>query len=737
MMVISKVSVAVGLVLSLGMDAHPVFAETSNFKQRGPEVLEGQKALPVEAPQPVYKIDPAVKAFAADNPTLPLIVELNSPEYRAILKQAREQEAKAVAKVSQEIRALVREYEPKGSFATKDEELDAWSAAKGSQPKAITERMKQLNMEREEVALDIRSQFKDKAESILAPSQKKFAAMVESLGGEVTQFIDTNHSVAITMPADALKRLAKNPMVIAVSLDNPGEPELNNQTQSLGVGSFWNDGEDGGIWDVGILDSGVEETHSALNSHTFIENYAVNGTHGTGVACMYASTNNTYKGLAYGLDKILVDNAGSASTSMAGADWMVRTASDDPEVINYSWGNGSASTTTWGSMARFVDGIVHSKNLIWAKSAGNQGYGAGTTMTQPGENYNGMTVANMDDKNTVTRSDDVITGSSSRGPAYDGRKKPDIAAPGNQTYTCTTGNSYANLGGTSSAAPKVGAVSLLLRDSGHYYPISMKATMINTADSWDDANTQTTADDSQVTGKQWNRTYGWGYLDARHAEFHKDDYFIDTIAKTGNSGDYKLYVGQNYVGDKSTIVWERDVDYNNASTPTSYKNLSDINMRLYDEDSESLEDTDFSSKDNVHQVAATSSGRKVIKVYAWNSSQSERVALATEENFERAVAPSFNLVKSYTYAGLPGYYTVRVNITNLGSIKAHDITASISLPAGVSLISSSASTSVSDLDAGAGTSASWLVFKSPLGNLNNISYTATSYSYGEVFASTN
>ena len=49
------------------------------------------------------------------------------------------------------------------------------------------------------------------------------------------------------------------------------------------------------------------------------------------------------------------------------------------------------------------------------------------TMTVPANNYNALTVANMDDKNTVTRSDDIITGSSSRGPTEDGHKKPGIS----------------------------------------------------------------------------------------------------------------------------------------------------------------------------------------------------------------------------------------------------------------------------------------------------------------------
>ena len=66
----------------------------------------------------------------------------------------------------------------------------------------------------------------------------------------------------------------------------------------------------------------------------------------------------------------------------------------------------------------------------WAKSAGNNGFGT-NTMTVPANNYNGLTVANMNDMNSTSRSDDVITDSSSRGPTVLNRKKPDLSAPGN------------------------------------------------------------------------------------------------------------------------------------------------------------------------------------------------------------------------------------------------------------------------------------------------------------------
>lgn len=128
--------------------------------------------------------------------------------------------------------------------------------------------------------------------------------------------------------------------------------------------------------------------------------------------------------------------------------------------------------------------MVFDYSTTWAKSAGNQGVGT-NTMTVPGNNYNGLTVANMFDNNTLSRSDDVIWFESSRGPTVDGRKKPDLAAPGEQTMTCNSSGGYSNLGGTSSAAPKVGAASLLLMDGGNWDPRAIKAVLINTADSWD------------------------------------------------------------------------------------------------------------------------------------------------------------------------------------------------------------------------------------------------------------
>ena len=85
------------------------------------------------------------------------------------------------------------------------------------------------------------------------------------------------------------------PGVAEVVYDHPGEPELDNQVSSLGADTGWSSGFDGGLgcWCTRLWRT---ETHEALSGHTFYENMAANGNHGTGVACMYRSTNATYKG---------------------------------------------------------------------------------------------------------------------------------------------------------------------------------------------------------------------------------------------------------------------------------------------------------------------------------------------------------------------------------------------------------------------------------------------------------
>lgn len=688
----------------------------------------------------VVRIDPMLERLAAQQTSLPVIIIFGEQPQRKIARSLNEKYEPQIDALAARVRGIYDKYLPRDNQDTEDKEIEHSKKLTQYVTDADKKEIRALNEEREKLMRELRQQIARESAAAVAEVQKVYAGRISSLGAKIQENYATLNAISAEIPVAALKEIASLSGVAEIVYNNPGKAELSNQVQSLGADTWWASGFDGGVWDVGVLDEGVLETHDALKSHTFYENYATNGNHGTGVACMYASTNATHKGLAFGLNAILVDNAGDDATTMAGADWMLRFAGDDPEVINYSWGNGDATGSDWHSLSRFVDGVVFDYATNWAKSAGNQGAGT-NTMTIPANNYNGLTVTNMYDNNTITRTDDVIWNTSSRGPTVDGRKKPDLSAPGHETMTCNNSGGYSNLGGTSSAAPKVGAASLLLMDGGNWDPRAIKAVLINTADSWEDNNTDTSADDGAKTGKEWNKTYGWGYLDLWHAHFHRNDYFSSSVKPKGQTGSFKLYKGQMYNGDKATLVWERDVDYNNAATPTSYRSLSDLDLKLYAETTNTQLDSDTTVKDNVHQVAASASQAAVVKVYAYSSSfdgaSTEPYTLATEENFALATGPVFtNTITALAsvYRGFNFTYTVAVK--NTGDLDAHSVNVSINLPAGFVLASGTATQNVGSIADGGTKTVSWTVTAPNYVTTASIGMTAKSVSYGETFSAT-
>lgn len=714
------------------------------FTAAGPlQALETLKPSTPAADTP-QRIEPVLKELAARQASLPVIIVLAAQPQHDIARRVRAQHEPEIERLSMQVRAIYAQYAPMVSLRTEDEELAHAKMAMAQLPADVKARVEELNKQRESLTRQMRSEIARLSEQAVADSQAKAAAVIERAGGKIRQRVVVVNSIAATIPSAALDMLAQEGSLIAeIVYDRPGKPELDVQADSLGADTWWSSGLDGGVWDVGVLDSGVAQTHPALNTHTVYENFAGNGSHGTGVACMYASTDATHRGLAFGLDSVLIDDAGATGTSMAGADWMVRLAGDDPEVINYSWGNGGAADNDWHSFSRFVDAVVRDYGTSWAKSAGNEGWGT-TTITVPANNYNGLTVANIFDQNTLSRADDRVWTSSSRGPTKNGRKKPDLAAPGHQTTTCDTGNGWTTLGGTSSAAPKVGAATLLLNDAGNWNPMSIKAVLINTADAIDDKGTESTADDVPVTGKKWNKSYGWGHMDLWHAHFHRNDWFRSSVKPNGQAGDYKLYKGHAFTGDKATLVWERDVNYNNAATPTSFRKLSDIDLAMYREATNGLMDKDISIADNVHQVAASADDDSVVKVYAYSDSfdgaASESFALATEENFKAAVGPKFAVTWIAPGAVLSNAtFKVSARVSNSGDLDAHNVNVRLNLPSGYTPVAGALTRSVGRIADGGSTTVTWTVRAPNYTFVPGLVYTSlsasvSSQSYGESFS---
>ncbi|MCW8387640.1 S8 family serine peptidase [Fluoribacter dumoffii] len=467
-------------------------------------------------------------------------------------------------------------------------------------------------------------------------------------------------AIAIQIPKNRslLYQIANLDAAAQISLHTAAVPELDINAQALklapssvypNVNNWWAHGYTGKNGIIGIIDTGVDPLHPALSNKKLIVRQDVNSgysshlngvkePHATGVACIYASDNEKYKGMAYGASTIISGLAGEETAdpvsilrTMETLDWMLNRAELKPNLINYSMGNGRLDLNCpacpeWSGLAKVIDYVVNTQKILLVKSAGNEGYiepdqqsTFGSTLTVPGDNYNALTVANMNalviENNTAIKTADrskhLIRSTSSRGPTPFGRRKPDLTAPGHDTMTCAPdpkvyGFIYSNamnykdgyrlMGGTSSAAPHVGAAVLLLQDAGIQNPMAIKALLINSADTWTDNGTADSGH-SKIMGSAWSRTYGWGYLNMEEAFRQRINIREGELTVEKPVWEYETLLKR---GQKITLVHERRVGY--TSEGHEWK-LSHLVLELIDRDLQKVIDSDNSPIDTVHQVA--------------------------------------------------------------------------------------------------------------------------------------
>ncbi|MGL5741785.1 MAG: S8 family serine peptidase [Legionella sp.] len=467
-------------------------------------------------------------------------------------------------------------------------------------------------------------------------------------------------AVALQIPLNrnVLYKIADLEAAAQISSHAAAVPELDVTAQAIklapssfyhNVANWWAHGYTGQTGVIGLIDTGVDPTHPALAGkrlilrHDLGSGYSthINGVkepHATGVACIYASNHEKYKGMSYGASTIISGLAGeetwdpvSIMQTMETLDWMLNRSEVKPTVINYSMGNGLLDVNCpacpeCSGLAKVIDYVVNTQKTLWVKSAGNAGYIApmhqitfASTLTVPGDNYNGITVANMNTvvaenevvEKTADRSKHLIRNTSSRVPTHFGRRKPDITAPGHDTMTCAPDpkvydfiyskamnykDGYRLMEGTSSAAPHVGASVLLLQDAGIQNPLAIKELLINSADTWTDAGTEDSGH-TQVMGSSWNRTYGWGYLNMDKAFKQRNNIIESELTAENPVWEYPTQLKR---GQKVTLVHERRVGY--TAEGDEWK-LSHLVLELIDVEHQKVIASDTSPVDTVHQVA--------------------------------------------------------------------------------------------------------------------------------------
>jgi serine protease AprX len=739
----------VALLLSASV-AHaddPIPTPASDKVVLPPEPTKEPPPTPVALPA-----EPVTQTMTEDGRVVVIIFLKEQPLHEASQEVRAEYEPRFEALRAQ-MQAVVPEPWEGQSFATVKEEQEAVRAA--PEPSAAQrDEIEALSAQMDALDTEMRREMMERARPRLEASQAELVQAIENLGGQVLYRYATLNGVAAAIPPEARAAIEARHEVAEVVDDQLMSGHLNVSVPSIYASTWWSAGYDGGAWDVGVVDSGIDDNHPALSSQTFYQNRClatadavypgmpgtdptvddVNG-HGTHVAGIVASTNSTYRGVAYGLDGVLNLKAGFDlngsdggfasmywSDSMACVDWGITTAGDDADTLNLSYGGSTSSDDT--SFARFWDAVVDDLRVPSTISAGNDGPSA-YTLGDPSVAYNVLCVANMDDRNTTGRSDDTILTSSSRGPTVGGRKKPDITAPGTHILSCDNSwegatPDFVSYSGTSMAAPHVAGANLLMVD---YYglerPMAQKAILINTAEDRGAAD--------------WDSTYGWGYMDLDHAYFHRNDWFRSTISP---EPDYDFYVGPAYNGDTATLVWHRRAVYAGSSSPSTYYDLSDLDLYMYREDTGAEVDSSFSGIDNVEQVEAAGSYPVVVKVDAWSTSfygaPAEGYALATEEGFSAASGPAFSLGTSSYSQCVGDQWTVNVTVYNNGDLAAHSVSVSLSIPTGLSIVSGSNPQNVGTIGAGLNQTASWTLRADQAGSYS-VPVNVSSSSYGETF----
>lgn len=291
-----------------------------------------------------------------------------------------------------------------------------------------------------------------------------------------------------------------------------------------------------------------------------------NNDHGDHVAGTIMGAGNIdpeTKGMAFGAN-LLVYGSGNNNYNAVPTLY----ANEGLVITSKSYSDGCNDGYT--NLARSLDEMTNDLNaIIHVFSAGNNGssdcgYGPAGWGNITGGHKSAKNVIAVGNLNNY----DNINSSSSRGPAEDGRVKPDICAVGTSVNSTIPGNIYGVKTGTSMSCPGVaGTIAQLYqayRDlNGGNNPTSglIKAAVLNTGE------------DLGNPGPDF--IYGWGRINARAAyELLRDDhYFRDTITQNENES-FILNVPSATKEVRVMLYWT-DVE---GSTSAQFALVNDLNM---------------------------------------------------------------------------------------------------------------------------------------------------------------
>ncbi|MHA1617531.1 MAG: S8 family serine peptidase [Candidatus Njordarchaeales archaeon] len=467
-------------------------------------------------------------------------------------------------------------------------------------------------------------------EEIVTTTKPYIEKFVMDLSKKGIKVLDTVYILPLLhaiVPEDAIPWLQKQPLVLSVFKNFKVRIMLDVATKAINATTWWINGYNGSNFfndnitgvEVAVLDTGIQMDHPYLRDRIIDAKSFVRDEqdpndehgHGTHVAGIIASTHGVYKGVAHGANIInakCLDSRGEGvgADVIKALEWAVTGATDTAEIINMSFGSLGVPDGE-DSFTRYIDAIADLYDVAIVVAAGNKDYENNVfTINLPGDGYNVITVGAVNDRNTVSRNDDIIADFSCEGPTNDSRVKPDVVAPGVDISSTYIGSTlFISWSGTSMATPMVaGAIALmapyLIPRFGDEWVLAAKALLINSADDW------------AAPGPDGRA--GWGYINLLNA--WKQKAYVLTSAISQNSPvDFSVYAEENETV-KITIVWNRRV-LGESATGYIFYNVSRLKVQLLDSAEKVIRETNI-TRDNVRQLKflVNKSGYYLIRVVA-------------------------------------------------------------------------------------------------------------------------
>lgn len=402
----------------------------------------------------------------------------------------------------------------------------------------------------------------------------------------VQQQYKGSNNIDLIIPDNCLETLSNLPYVKWVELIVAPDVKDDTRGRSLhranGLDTQTSAGRNYTGEGIGVLcrDDGIVGPHIDFQGR--IDNSGASGTgqtHGDGVSGIMSGAGNLnpdMRGMAAG-SLLYVSNY--AANFLDGTTTSLIN-SGQVQITNSSYSNGcNAGYTT---ITQTVDSQSNNNpSLLHVFSGGNSnnndcGYGAGNQ-------WGNITGGHKQGKNVIATAnvffDGSLVNSSSRGPAHDGRIKPDIAANGQNQNSTDENNGYLVFGGTSGAAPGIAGVSAQLYEAygdanGGTLPPSalIKASLLNTAN------------DAGNIGPDFR--FGWGIVNGlRAVQLIEDNRFLIDNLSQGDTNGHTIAVPAGTAQVRFMLYWNDPA----ASPGTGSALVNDLDLLVTDPGGNNLE----------------------------------------------------------------------------------------------------------------------------------------------------